>query len=559
MSRFGRITVSFLALFFLIGGPSSRARAGNRSADSDLRGYATFYSEAQWAPNQGIALEDQSDADLSTPQLIEAAQRRNEIDQDTAALFIAFALGGYESLPDQYRSNVPWDGTLPLLHLRRVIADMGAGVERSAIEQLMIGSCGLSGAPMPNTFDSSNYHIEYDTIAAGLDINAYAASLETGWTTEVDSFGWAAPPVLTSNPPPGDRYHVRIDTLEGGLYGYVSMSGDHAGFVGDNPNTTWDEGDAYASCMVLNRNYSGFPGSPQESLDATTAHELNHSIQFGYGALIGMDAPDIAFTEGGATWMEDEVFDDSNDNYNFLWPEFDVCMGQYSPSPYAYWIVFRGLTEPYEAGLAGGGEQIMQDFWELSSKGVSRSLSALNSALTNANTNLNDAYHDFAVAGAFTKTCGGSYSSPYCFEEASGYVSTAGPTAHHGDISTVGSSFSGSLQDNYALNWVGLPTSGSAYAITLTNNSAGGLLRASAVCDTGTMLQVTAFPGLVGPGGSATLPSIDPAGCFQVVAVITNQSQTADNPDACNARSYTIETGVAVPIPSTIYLPLVLR
>ncbi len=559
MSRFGRATVSFLALLFLIGGLTSRARAGNRSADSDLRTSAAFDYEAQWALNMGNAPEDLSAASLSTPELIEAAQRRKEIDQDTAALYIAFALRGYESLPDQYRSNVPWDGTLPLLRVQASLRDMSAGIVRSTISLLLSGSCGGSTTPLANTLNSTNFNIQYDTIAAGLDINAYATSLETGWTTEVDRFGWAAPPVLTSNPPPGDRYHVRIDNLEGGLYGYVSPSGDHAGFVGDNPNTTWDEGDAYASCMVLNRDYSGFPGSPQQSLDATTAHELNHSIQFGYGVLFGMDAPDIAFIEGGATWMEDEVFDASNDNYNYLWPSFSTCMGEYRGSLYSYWITFRGLTEPYGTGVAGGGEDIMQGFWELSSKRASRSLSALNSALTTAGSSLPDAYHDFAVAGAFTKTCGGGYSSPYCFEEADGYVSTAGPTTLHGNISTVGNSYSGTVPDNYALNWVGLPTAGGPYSLTLQNDSSGGSLRASAVCDTGSALQVTAFPGLVGPGEAVTLPSIDVAGCSQVVAVITNQSQTADNPDVCWARAYTLQTGNPVSQPSTVYLPIFLR
>ena len=74
--------------------------------------------------------------------------------------------------------------------------------------------------------------------------------------------------------------------------------------------------------MVLNRDYSGFPSTPQASLDSTTAHEFNHSIQFGYGALAGANVPDDVFVEGGATWMEDEVHDAADDNYNYLWPGF---------------------------------------------------------------------------------------------------------------------------------------------------------------------------------------------------------------------------------------------
>ena len=137
MSRFGRAAVSFLALLFLVGGPTSRARAGNRSADSDLRSSVAFDYEAQWALNKGNAPEDQSIAGLPTPELIEAAQRRNEIDQDTAALFIAFALGEYEGLPDQYRSNVPWDGTLPLLQFRRFMQDFWELSSKGASRSLL--------------------------------------------------------------------------------------------------------------------------------------------------------------------------------------------------------------------------------------------------------------------------------------------------------------------------------------------------------------------------------------------------------------------------------------
>ena len=503
--------------------------------------------------------ESQSSAEAATPGLIDAALEQGEIDEATANLYLAFALGEYEELPEAYRSDVPWDGTLPLLGLQKSLAGMPPSMERTTIERLLKGSCSTSSSSLPNTSDSTNFHTEYDTIGGGLDINAYVTSLESSWTGEVTTFGWAAPPVLTANPPPGNRYHVRIDALGGGLYGYVSSTGVHAGLVGNNPNTAWDDVDAVASCMVLNNNYSGFPGSPQRALDATTAHEFNHSIQFGYGGLSGANTPDSAFIEGGATWMEDEVFDSSNDNYNYLWPTFSSCMGQYTASPYPYWITFRGLTEPYGTGVAGGGEQIMQDFWEITSQNTGSNLAALDTALTNAGTNLPDAYHAFGVAAAFTKTCGGGYASPYCFEEASGYVGSAGTTSLHGTVGAVGGSYNGSVADNYALNWVGLPTSGGSYSVTLRNNASGGTLRGSVVCDTGSALQVNAIPGTAGPGGSVSLASFNPSGCTEVIGVITNQSQTADNPGFCMSRSYALETGTAGSFPYKAYLPLVAR
>ncbi len=476
---------------------------------------------------------------LSTPQLIEAALQRGEIDRDTAYLYLTYALAEPQKLPARFHGTVPWDGTPYVLQLQRALRTMQPTPSRDAIARMLGGTCLSSTGNLPNNLTTAHFYIEYASIGGGLTITDYANSLETVWQTEVDTFGWAAPPLLV----PGNLYHVRVDSLSNGLYGYVAPSGTYAGFVGDNPNTPWNEGDAYASCMVLNRDYgySGFPSPPQASLDATTAHEFNHSIQYGLGALNGSNAPDQSFIEGGATWMEDEVFDAANDNYNYLWPRFGTCMGQYTPSPYPYWITFRGMTERYGTGIAGGGEQIMQDFWEAISQNAASQLVALNDALLSKGTTLADAYHNYAIAVKFNKPCGGGYTYPYCLEEGSGYVSVAGATSVQGSIPAIGGNYTGSVRNNYALNWIGLPTGNTPYDVILTNTASGGDLRASVVCDTGTSLDVTPFPATAGPGEVVSLPDVNPAGCNALVAVITNQEQTGANPSFCSAHSYRLE------------------
>jgi len=124
-------------------------------------------------------------------------------------------------------------------------------------------------------------------------------------------------------------------------------------------------------------------------------------------------------------------------------------MGAYFAYPYSYWITLRGLTEPYGIGIAGGGEQIMQDFWEIISKNQNSSaneLVSLNAALNNRGTNLADAYHAYAIAVKFNKACEEGYIYPYCFEEASGYVAAGGQTMVHGIIASIGGSYSGSMR-----------------------------------------------------------------------------------------------------------------
>lgn len=474
---------------------------------------------------------------LSTPELIEAARASGKIDRDTANLYLAYALGDYTKLPEPYRSDVPWRGTLPLLQLQQAVKTMPPGSMRTAVIEALESTKCSQKFTVPNITSSPHFYIEYNTIEGGLTLGDYVASLETTWVTEIDGFGWAAPPVLPTNPPPGNLYNVLIAKLNPSLYGFTSNSGDHAGMVGDNPNTAWNDVDAYASCLVLNSDYSGLGG--QAGLDATTAHEFNHAIQYGYGALNGTNAPDIVLVEGSTTWMEDEVFDYANDNYNYLWPDFTLCMGQYpsSASPYSYWITFRGMVERYGPGVVGGSEQVMQDFWEETSKNTGDNLTALNTALTTRGTTLADAYHAYAVAVKFNKACGGGYVYPYCLEEGPAYVAKKGATTVHGSIGAIGGSYTGNLVDNYTLNWVSLPTGG-PYAVTLQNTSAGGQLRGSVVCDTGLALNVTPLPTVVGTGSVSTLMYFDPAGCSSVVAVLTNESQTAANPTSCTARSY---------------------
>jgi hypothetical protein len=487
----------------------------------------------------------QESGEMATPELIRQALEARQIDTDTANLYLAYAIGDYDKLPEEYRSDVPWEGTLPLLDLSEALRLGTVGRYQNEISTIVAarGSCSSATSSLPFESNSTHFHLEYGTIGGGLTISSYMTSLETAWTRQITQFGWAAPPVRASNPPPGNRYHVRIQNLGGGLYGFVSSAGAHAGFVGNNPNTPWNEGDAYATCMVLHSDYSAFPGGPQQALDATTAHEFNHSIQFGYGALSGPNEPDAIFIEGGATWMEDEVFDSANDNYNYLWPNFGMAMGNYTGSPYPYWITFRGITERYGTGTASAGEQVMQDFWEAISKGTAANgIAALNTALIARGTNLNLAFHAYAIAVKFNKTCGGGFVHPYCFEEAAGYVGNAGATTVHGSILSVGNGYSGSIADSHAINWIRLPTGSSNYRVILQNTSGGGALRGSIVCETGSALNITPLPSVLGSGASASINSFNPSGCTSVVAVITNQSTaTASTP-----RSYQLTTGAPI-------------
>ena len=55
----------------------------------------------------------------TTPELIDAALTRGEITADQRLLYLAYAIYEYDSLPEAYRSQKRWDGSLILRELKK--------------------------------------------------------------------------------------------------------------------------------------------------------------------------------------------------------------------------------------------------------------------------------------------------------------------------------------------------------------------------------------------------------------------------------------------------------
>ena len=434
--------------------------------------------------------------------------------------------------------------------LLRVPAAVRANFERLLAPSATRTLCSASDGTA--TYDSSHFRLGYSSIQAGLTLQHYADALESTWQVEVTSYGWGQPPLGDDNT--FGRYPVQVASLGGGLYGYVSETGgSYTGWVGDNPNTPAAETEALASCMVLNSNYSGFSMDPISSLRVTVAHEFVHAVQNGLGDPTGGDEDDM-FYESMAVYAEDEVFDEINDNYQYLPPTYTSCLGQYAASDYSNWLFFRYAAEANGGtNLAGGGEDVIQHFWQNVAAGAG-ALTAMDNGLAVKGSSLAETYHRYAIACRFMNVCPNS--RPYCFEEAAGYVGAVGLPGNQGSIPAAGGSYSGSIQNHYALNWVGLPAAGT-YAVSLANHAGSGLLRASVVAQTAGGLTVTPFPGLAGPSVTQTLTAYQPpAGASLVVAVITNQEQISSNPSTCAASGYTLSTGGAG---TQRWLPVVVR
>ncbi|MCB9137935.1 MAG: pre-peptidase C-terminal domain-containing protein [Caldilineaceae bacterium] len=502
---------------------------------------------AAWAAPTG----EEDAQPLTTPELIDQAHASGQITAEQRLLYLAYAIYAPDRLPAELESNKPWFGTDVVAELQATAAAIEAnqGELSAAGTNEFLGLLRSDAATVcdqedgANSLNSANFHLNYNSIGGGLSPQIYADSLEQAYGVEIISYSWAEPPLCQagvgacSSTNPWNRYPVQVADLGGSLYGYVtSPGGDYAGFMGDNPNTETTETAAFASCMVLNDDYSGFPGGSQFALDVTTAHEFSHSIQFGYGDPSPQEAG--MWYESMAAYIEDDVLDDADDNYQYLWPAFDVCLEEHAayPDVYGYWPIFRYAAEQNGGtNVAGGGEDIFQAFWANVGQGEP-GLVAFNNALATKGANLNDTFHDFAITTAFLQSCPNG--SPYCYEESAGYEAAAGMPDVHGAIASIGGSQAGSVPDHYAINWIELPTSGT-YAIALT---AAGPLRVSIVAESGNSLNVTQLTSAAGQN-SATLPAYTPPnGATRVLAVITNQRMTSENPSSCSSTSYTLAT-----------------
>lgn len=202
----------------------------------------------------------------------------------------------------------------------------------------------------PMDDENKNGHPDY--------VEEVARAVEYVWVSEIDYFGWPAPPP-DGNLGGDDRYDVYLQDLEhDNLLGYAAEDNEAENL--DNPNSPMIERFAKSSYFVIENDYF-----PIESMYSTVAHEFMHSIQF------GIDAREASgwLWEATATWMEEEVFDSVNDPVYWSMAVFkspDSCQltegGITRVEDYGHWygewIFLRYLSENY-------GHAAVRSAWEL--------------------------------------------------------------------------------------------------------------------------------------------------------------------------------------------------
>jgi hypothetical protein len=195
----------------------------------------------------------------------------------------------------------------------------------------------------------------------------------TVWATEVTTMTYRAPKSDASSTnngaspadPTGAKFDVYLLNLgDDGLYGYCTS---------DDPNLenlSYAFNDFSAYCVLDNDYTEGVFSAqpPLANFQVTAAHEFFHAVQAAYDWF-----EDQWLLEATAVWMEDELYDEINDNLQYL-PDsplrlptvpldkgatvFDPCCHIYGD-----WIFFRFLSEWFGPSEGVEDQTVVKAIW----------------------------------------------------------------------------------------------------------------------------------------------------------------------------------------------------
>ncbi len=386
--------------------------------------------------------------------------------------------------------------------------------------------------------------------ATQLFVKSVADVLEEVWAKE-NSLGYAAVPPDTAalDNGGGDAYDVYLTNLgPDGYYGYVQPE-DYSNELG-RPHGAY-------SYMVLDNDYTdpifNSAADPVLPIKVTVAHEYFHAIQLGYS--LGEDA---AFAEQTATWMEDVVYPDIHDNYQYLGEVYtdidgngrytagepyadrngngrrDVGSSNYPEAPldafdepkrvqYGRFVWIHYLTQNY-------GEAVIRSIWEQFSKSPGDSYAAINAVLQAKGKTLARVYQDYATWGYDKSLFTNGSNYPLVLVDRSQSGSSAAFSSQESPALKSLSSTTPQLHLSTVYSQIVNPSGGYSFS-----SSGGGTAELTVLVDYGSgslQHQIVTLSG-----GSGTW--VTPSGAVKAILVISNVS--AFN----NGMSWNFSSGIA--------------
>jgi hypothetical protein len=218
-------------------------------------------------------------------------------------------------------------------------------------------------------------------------INDVANILDSIYNFEIKFLGYPEPP--KDNGAGGDDlYDI-----------YILPQTEYGGTTPESPIGK----DLYTSYIEVDNAYSGrkYYTNGINALKVTLAHEFFHAIQMGsYGLKGDINIEDLYFYEMSSTAMEEFVYDDVNDYYNYLYNYFNNSQKSFSQ--------FSGM-EMYALGiwniflkenLGATAFNIIKRQWELFIQ--NRALTAINFSFAEYQTSFKDQLNTFGIWCYFT-------------------------------------------------------------------------------------------------------------------------------------------------------------
>ncbi len=205
--------------------------------------------------------------------------------------------------------RVPLKGTTPLLFELRRSLDKIPPAERRLLKTLF-DRPPSSVLPLSVVSPKGRFRVHYtlegrNAVQPGYP-DTVAATFEHCWEIEVDTLKFRAPP--SDGGEDGPEYDIYI--LDISDYGYTTAEKD----IPSTPRDDW------VTYIVVDNDYQNprYHTKGLNGLRVTAAHEFFHAIHFGYRSFLDED---VFYYEASGVWMEDFVYDDVNDYYQYL-PSF---------------------------------------------------------------------------------------------------------------------------------------------------------------------------------------------------------------------------------------------
>ncbi|MBM2839669.1 MAG: hypothetical protein HW412_197 [Bacteroidetes bacterium] len=306
--------------------------------------------------------------------------------------------------PDGREDHVPEKCGLPVLSAAINNRASLSPVLRTSLQTLLVRPS------LDTSIRIGNYRIHFDTSASSANtpamldgsynripgsyrefVDSTAAILTFVASYDTSVLGYLPPP--TDNGfGGGPEYDIYLVELGGSYYGVTTP---------ETPINNKPDGGTFTTYMEIDNDFNFvFPDSNKglPALRVTLAHELHHAIQLGnYGYWTG----DVYFYEITSVWMEDVVYTDVNDYYQYL----GTSQGQFRrpdiPFTSNNFIVYsRGIWGQFIAKRFG--RDVMRRAWEEIRD--ARPLLAMDNALQEVTSSFRQSFSEWSLWNFFTGT-----------------------------------------------------------------------------------------------------------------------------------------------------------